>query len=145
MDRREQALEDNSVMIKAPAGKATPQQALDYYLSWVLNPAQSPKFTPLQAENFSFMKNWGLTSSPHLKEGDSNGSRFIAPNVEGSPRCHDQSGRNTTYPTIVPDSVALASRFLPTAKAGARSRRARRPPSGCCLTVAIPTGSVRSY
>ncbi len=58
-----------------------------------------------------------LTSSPHLKEGDSNGSRFIAPNVEGSPRCHDQSGRDTTYPIIVPDSAALASRFLPTAKA----------------------------
>ncbi len=60
MDRREQALEDNSMMIKALAGKATPQQALDYYLGWVLNPAQSPKFTPLQAKNFAFMKNWGM-------------------------------------------------------------------------------------
>ncbi len=61
-----------------------------------------------------------LTSSPHLKAGDSYGSRFIAPAyfTEGSPRCHDQSGRDTTYPTIVPDSAALANRFLPTAKAG---------------------------
>ncbi len=60
MDRREQALEDNSMMIKALAGKATPQQALDYYLGWVLNSAQSPKFTPLEAKNFAFMKNWGM-------------------------------------------------------------------------------------
>ncbi len=47
-------------MIKALAGKATPQQALDYYLGWVLNPAQSPKFRPLQTKNFSFLKNWGM-------------------------------------------------------------------------------------
>ena len=60
MDRREQALEDNSMMQKVLANKATPQQALDYYLGWVLNPAQKDKFTPLQAKNFAFMKDWGM-------------------------------------------------------------------------------------
>ncbi len=61
-----------------------------------------------------------LTSSPHLKAGDSYGSRFTARTcfAEGSSRCHDQSGRNTAYPTNLTDSAALASRFLPTAKAG---------------------------
>ena len=60
MDRREQALEDNSMMIKALAGTATPQQALDYYLGWVLNPAQKDKFVPLKAKDYAFMKNWGM-------------------------------------------------------------------------------------
>ena len=60
MDRREQALEDNSMMQKVLANKATPQQALDYYLGWTLNPAQKEKFTPLQAKDFAFMKDWGM-------------------------------------------------------------------------------------
>ncbi len=80
-----------------------------------------------------------LTCSPHLKAGDScsgsgrigefppGGSRFIAPAyfTEGSPRCHDQSGRENAccvgayvHPTNLSDSAALPSRFLPTAKAG---------------------------
>ena len=60
MDRREQALEDNSMMQKVLANKATPQQALDYYLGWTLNPAQKEKFIPLQAKDFAFMKDWGM-------------------------------------------------------------------------------------
>ncbi len=60
MDRREQALEDTSMMKKVLANKATAQQALDYYLGWTLNPAQTERFTPLQAKNFKFMKNWGM-------------------------------------------------------------------------------------
>ena len=60
MDRREQALEDNSMMQKVLANKATPQQALDYYLGWTLNPAQQEKFVPKQAKDFKFMKNWGM-------------------------------------------------------------------------------------
>ena len=42
------------------ANKATPQQALDYYLGWTLNPAQKEKFIPLQAKDFAFMKDWGM-------------------------------------------------------------------------------------
>jgi pimeloyl-ACP methyl ester carboxylesterase len=60
MDRREQALEDNSMMQKVLANKATPQQALDYYLGWVLNPDQTEKFVPKQAKDFKFMKDWGM-------------------------------------------------------------------------------------
>ena len=60
MDRREQALEDNSMMQKVLANKATAQQALDYYLGWTLNPAQKEKFVPKQAKDFKFMKDWGM-------------------------------------------------------------------------------------
>ena len=55
MDRREQALEDTSLMKQAAAGKATGKQLLDYYL-----PGASQKFKPLDSANFAFMKNWGM-------------------------------------------------------------------------------------
>ena len=55
MDRREQALEDTSMMKKAAAGKATGKQLLDYYL-----PGASQKFKPEDPANFAFMKNWGM-------------------------------------------------------------------------------------
>ena len=62
MDRREQALEDNSMMQKVLANKATPQQALDYYLGlgWTKKPVPSNTFVPLQAKDFKFMKDWGM-------------------------------------------------------------------------------------
>jgi len=60
MDRREQALEDTSRMVQAFKGQITPQQALDYYLGWIANPAISPHYTPLQGKDFTFMKNWGM-------------------------------------------------------------------------------------
>ena len=60
MDRREHALEDTTMMRKGLAGSATPKQVLDYYLGWILNPTQTPKFVPEQAKNFTFMKDWGM-------------------------------------------------------------------------------------
>jgi pimeloyl-ACP methyl ester carboxylesterase len=62
MDRREQALEDNSMMQKVLANKATAQQALDYYLGlgWLKKPVPSNTFVPLQAKDFRFMKDWGM-------------------------------------------------------------------------------------
>uniref|UniRef100_A0A6J5YYD5 Unannotated protein n=1 Tax=freshwater metagenome TaxID=449393 RepID=A0A6J5YYD5_9ZZZZ len=60
MDRREQALEDNSMMIKALKGTATPQQALDYYLGWFPNNPVNPRFRPKSQADFAFMKNWGM-------------------------------------------------------------------------------------
>jgi len=60
MDRREQALEDTSRMEQAFKGAITPQQALDYYLGWIANPAISPHYAPLQGKDYAFMKNWGM-------------------------------------------------------------------------------------
>ena len=51
MDRREQALEDTSRMEQAFKGAITPQQALDYYLGWIANPAISPHYAPLQGKD----------------------------------------------------------------------------------------------
>ncbi len=60
MDRREQALEDNSMMVKALSGKATPKQALDYYLGWVTDKKITKHFRPLPMADYAFMKNWGM-------------------------------------------------------------------------------------
>lgn len=60
MDRREQALEDSSRMQQALDGKITVQQAFDYYLGWILDSKIAPRFQPLEAKNFTFMKNWGM-------------------------------------------------------------------------------------
>jgi hypothetical protein len=37
------------------------QQALDYYLGWLTNPAQQPRFQPLDQTQFGFAKQWGLS------------------------------------------------------------------------------------
>jgi hypothetical protein len=60
MDRRTQALEDTSVFADALARRVTPQAALDYYVGWLANPAQSPRFTPPAPEDLPFAARWGL-------------------------------------------------------------------------------------
>ena len=61
MDRRSQALEDTATFADALAGRITPQQAFDYYLGWLANPAIAPHFQPLDQAQFPFAKQWGLS------------------------------------------------------------------------------------
>ena len=58
--RREGALEDNSVLLRARRGTATLQDAFDYYLGWIDNPAISPHYQPLNAKQYGFVDQWGL-------------------------------------------------------------------------------------
>src|SRR5438105_6188424 len=44
VERRENLLEDHSVLNKAKAGKATGQQLFDYYLGWLTNPSITHHF-----------------------------------------------------------------------------------------------------
>ncbi len=61
LDRREQALEDTSLMEQAFKGTATPKQALDYYLGWIgANPEPASHYRPLAAKDYAFMKDWGM-------------------------------------------------------------------------------------
>ena len=61
MDRREQALEDTSLMEQAFKGTATPKQALDYYLGWIgATPEPASHYHPLAAKDYAFMKDWGM-------------------------------------------------------------------------------------
>jgi hypothetical protein len=61
VDRRSQALEDTSRFRDALAGRITGQQAFDYYLGWLANPAISPHFQPIDQAQFGFAKRWGLS------------------------------------------------------------------------------------
>jgi hypothetical protein len=63
VDRRSQALEDTSVFTRAYRGQATPQQAFDYYLGWLTNPAQQPRFQPPDLASLSFAADWGLPTA----------------------------------------------------------------------------------
>ena len=56
IERRENLLEDNSVLNKYVAGKASGTQLVDYYLNWLTNPSISPRFTPKTTEQTAFAR-----------------------------------------------------------------------------------------
>ncbi len=61
IERRENLLEDHSMLEKYLKGKATNQQMLDYYLGWVVpNSGIENHFQPKTTEETEFAKNWGL-------------------------------------------------------------------------------------
>jgi len=60
VDRRSQQLEDASMFDRVRAGTATPKQALDYYVGWVVDPAVTQHFQPRDPARYGFMKRWGL-------------------------------------------------------------------------------------
>ena len=59
-DRRTQAFEDTSLFDRSRAGTATPQQVFDYYIGWITNPSQQPRFTP---QDPKFAAEWGLPTA----------------------------------------------------------------------------------
>ncbi|CAA9485228.1 MAG: hypothetical protein AVDCRST_MAG85-906 [uncultured Solirubrobacteraceae bacterium] len=60
LDRRSQALEDTSYFERGLRGQVTPQQVFDYYLGWIGNEGQQPRFTPPDTKSLSFARDWGL-------------------------------------------------------------------------------------
>ena len=60
VERRENLLEDQSVIDKAKAGKATTQAVFNYYLGWLTNRSITRHFQPVQDAAVPYAKNWGL-------------------------------------------------------------------------------------
>lgn len=60
VDRRENALEDHSVLDEYIAGKRTQQQTFDYYLGWLTNPKIQPHFTAPSDSSVAFARHWGM-------------------------------------------------------------------------------------
>jgi hypothetical protein len=58
--RREGALEDNTVLLKTLHGKATVQQAFNYYLGWLADPGITDHYKPLTSSQDRFADSWGL-------------------------------------------------------------------------------------
>ena len=57
VERRENRLEDHTVLDAVLAGTAPPGALLPYYLGWLGNPAPGPHFTPPDA---GFARGWGM-------------------------------------------------------------------------------------
>ena len=58
--RREGALQDDSLLQEVLAGRATYQQAFDYYLGFLSDPSITDHYQPLVASQFTFVLQWGL-------------------------------------------------------------------------------------
>jgi pimeloyl-ACP methyl ester carboxylesterase len=60
VDRRENALEDHSMLDGYISGKRTQQQVFDYYLGWLTDPKISPHFTAPTDLSVDFARQWGM-------------------------------------------------------------------------------------
>jgi pimeloyl-ACP methyl ester carboxylesterase len=60
VERRENLLEDQSMIDKAKAGKASTQTVFNYYLGWLTNRSITRHFQPVQDSSVPYAKQWGL-------------------------------------------------------------------------------------
>jgi pimeloyl-ACP methyl ester carboxylesterase len=60
VERRENLLEDHSVLDRAKAGTATGQELFDYYLGWLSNPAITTHFQFIPDADVAFAREWGM-------------------------------------------------------------------------------------
>jgi hypothetical protein len=60
VERRENLLEDHSMLDRAKAGKATPTQLFDYYLGFIDDPSVIRHFHFLDDADVAFARGWGM-------------------------------------------------------------------------------------
>ena len=60
VERRENQLEDHSVLDAAKNGQVTSQQLFDYYLGWLTNPAITNHFTFIADADVAYARDWGM-------------------------------------------------------------------------------------
>ena len=60
VERRENLLEDHSVLDRAKEGMATPQDVFDYYLGWLVNAAVTTHFQFIRDADVAFARDWGM-------------------------------------------------------------------------------------
>jgi pimeloyl-ACP methyl ester carboxylesterase len=60
VERRENLLEDQSMLNLAKEGKLNGAQLFDYYLGWLSNPAVAPHFRFIANSSVEFAKRWGM-------------------------------------------------------------------------------------
>lgn len=62
VERRENMLEDHSVLDLAKTGKATAQQLFDYYLGWLDDSSISPHFRLIPDSEVGYAREWGMNT-----------------------------------------------------------------------------------
>jgi pimeloyl-ACP methyl ester carboxylesterase len=60
VERRENQLEDHSVLGRAKRGKAEPQEVFDYYLGYLTDSSIDPHHEPVEDEAVPFARDWGM-------------------------------------------------------------------------------------
>ncbi len=60
VERRENLLEDQSVLNEAKRGKVTPQKLFDYYLGWLTDSSVKPHVQPVPDSQVGFARDWGM-------------------------------------------------------------------------------------
>ena len=60
IERRENFLEDHSVLNQAKRGKATPKQIFDYYLGFVTDPSITKHFQFIPDSDVAYAREWGM-------------------------------------------------------------------------------------
>jgi pimeloyl-ACP methyl ester carboxylesterase len=60
VERRENLLEDHSVLDRAKAGHATTQELFDYYLGYLSDPAFATHFQLIPDADVAFARRWGM-------------------------------------------------------------------------------------
>lgn len=60
VERRENLLEDHSVLDQAKAGMVVGRQLFDYYLGWLTDPSVTPHFEFIPDEDVAFAREWGM-------------------------------------------------------------------------------------
>lgn len=65
IERRENLLEDHSMLEKYLKGDATNEEMLDYYLGWILDGSVQPHFEGKTTAETQYAKKWGLSMVVH--------------------------------------------------------------------------------
>ena len=60
VERRENLLEDHSVLNRAKAGQTTGQQLFDYYLGWLTDPSITDHFQFIPDAEVAYAREWGM-------------------------------------------------------------------------------------
>ena len=60
VERRENLLEDQSMLTKAKLGKASAEEVFNYYLGWIVNPAIKHHFNAVPESRVGFAREWGM-------------------------------------------------------------------------------------
>jgi hypothetical protein len=60
VERRENLLEDHSVLDRAKRGAATPGQVFDYYLGWITDSSVTDHFQLISDASVAFARGWGM-------------------------------------------------------------------------------------
>ncbi len=62
VERRENLLEDHTMLDRAKARQATAQQLFDYYLGWIKNPAVTQHVRLIPDAEVTFARDWGMNT-----------------------------------------------------------------------------------